>query len=277
MTQNYIALYFNVVPVEPWAEILLAELTVLPFESFEFTATGLNAFIPESLWHENLLDDLHLLDHAEVRITYTQKNIPAENWNARWESEFSPLYIDDRCVVRADFHPPSEAPLELVITPRMSFGTGHHQTTQMMLNYGLDLNVKDSTVLDMGCGTGILAILAAKREALEVHGIDHDANCVSNSQENALRNGQKNIQFWQDEVPPQQENSYDFIFANINKNVILSQLADYYFCLKPKGHLILSGFFVSEISNISEKAESLGFELASTKENEQWAAIDFTK
>ncbi len=276
MMQPYIAYTFTVHPNEPWSEILLAALSELPFESFEFTPIGLNAYIPKKLWTKNILASITLFQNSEVNISYTLETIASANWNAEWETGFSPIEIDDRCVVRAHFHPKTDAPFELVITPRMSFGTGHHETTQMMLKYVLDLSVEDSSILDMGCGTGILAILAAKRGAQIIHGIDNDSNCVANSKENAVQNNQEDIAFWTDENPPEQEDCYDFIFANINKNVLLNQMPNYLFCLKPGGHLILSGFFVADVPELVEQATVLGLRKRSEKAIEKWAALHFT-
>lgn len=274
--QAYIAYSFTIKPKEPWAEILLAALAELPFESFEFTAGGLNAYIPKSKWSENILDNVDLLKNSVVEIRYTLETIASKNWNAQWEAEFSPIQIDTRCAVRAHFHKPTLAPIELIITPRMSFGTGHHETTQMMLTYVLDLPVTQSRVLDMGCGTGILAILASKRGAEMVHGIDNDFNCVANSKENAQQNDQNEIEFWIDQAPPVAANCYDFIFANINKNVLLEQVPKYVSCLRKGGHLILSGFFVSDMQLITQKANESGLTKQSEKENKQWAAIHYT-
>lgn len=274
--QEYIAYSFTIHPKEPWSEILLAVLSELPFESFEFTSVGLNAFIEKSKWTENILNTVDLFENRAVEIGYRLETIGSKNWNAEWEANFSPIVIDDRCVIRAHFHEPTSAPLELIITPRMSFGTGHHETTQMMLVYLLDLPIAQSRVLDIGCGTGILSILAAKRGAQIVHGIDNDTNCVGNSKENAQQNHQNKIEFWVDEEPPDTIDYYDFIFANINKNVLLKQLPKYVSCLKQKGHLILSGIFVSDAQNVIQKANEFGLSKKSEKEVKQWAAIHFT-
>ena len=275
--QNYISYSFKISPKEPWTDILLATLSSLPFESFEITVDGLDAYIAENEWFEGIQENIELLNNNEVFIDFEQKTITAENWNANWESEFLPIQISDHCVVRADFHPSTELPLELVITPKMSFGTGHHQTTQMMLNYALEMKLKNKVVLDMGCGTGILAILAAKKAANIVHGIDIDANCVLNSQENAKRNKQNKIIFRQSDTPPKEEEFYDYIFANITKNVLSQHLKSYYKCLKIGGSLIISGIFISDILELSKKAKALGLIKESIKENMLWAAMHFLK
>ena len=277
MTQNYISYSFKISPKEPWTDILLATLSTLPFESFEMTVDGLEAYIAENDWYENILEDIELLKNDEVSIAFEQKSIATENWNANWEAEFLPIQISDHCVVRADFHPSTGLPLELVITPKMSFGTGHHQTTQMMLNYGLEMKLENKVVLDMGCGTGILAILAAKKGANVVHGIDNDANCVLNSQENAQRNNQNKIIFSQSDTPPKKEEFYDYIFANITKNVLSEHLQFYYKCLKVGGSLVLSGIFITDILELTKKATAIGLNKESIKENMSWAAIHFLK
>ena len=277
MIQYYISYSFKILPEKPLADILLATLSTLPFESFEITVDGLEAYIAEKDWYEEILKDIELLKNDRVCITIEQKSIAAENCNANWEAGFLPIQIRDHCLVRADFHPPTGLPPELIITPKMSFVKGHHQTTQMMLNCGLEMEHENKVLLDMGCGTGILAILASKKVANMVHGIDNDANCILNSQENAKRNNQNKIIFRQSDISPREQGFYDYIFANITKNSLLKHLQSYYKCLKVGGNLVLSGIFITDILELTKKAIALELIKESIKENMSWAAIHFLK
>ncbi len=277
MIQNYISYSFKILPKKPWADILLATLSTLPFKSFEIKVDVLEAYISENEWYEKIIEDIELLKNDKVCITIEQKSIAAENWNANWEAGFLPIQISDHYVARADFHPPTGLPLELIITPKMSFGTGQHQTTQMMLNYGLEMGLENKVVSDMGCVTGILAILASKKGANVVHGIDNDANCILNSQKNARRKNQNQILFRQSDIPPKEQGFYDYIFANITKNSLLKHLQSYYKCLKVGGSLVLSGIFITDILEFTKKAIALELIKESIKENMSWAAIHFLK
>ncbi|MEM8845652.1 MAG: 50S ribosomal protein L11 methyltransferase, partial [Bacteroidota bacterium] len=170
----YIEFKFDIEPREPFSDILMAELGELGFESFVETESGVLAYILESDWQEGMLNDLFVLQNSDVHISWTQKNIAQQNWNAEWEKNFHPIHVDGVCAVRAPFHSPENVQYDIVIEPKMSFGTGHHETTYMMLKRILDLDFSGKTVLDMGCGTGVLAILAEMKGAGKVDAIDID-------------------------------------------------------------------------------------------------------
>jgi len=160
---NYIEYDFTVSPTEMGAEILMAELAEVGFDSFEDTPIGIKAYIPKDSWNEQILEDIYLLSNPEFTISYQITEIEQVNWNEEWEKNFSPIVVEDLCTVRANFHPVPNTRYDIVITPKMSFGTGHHETTYMMLQQLLPLSLEGTKVLDMGCGTGILAIMAGVR------------------------------------------------------------------------------------------------------------------
>ena len=172
MAEAYIEYRFSISPKKPWEEILLAELQMLPFESFISTKKGLNAYVPIKYHNQNFLKSIHLLNRNEIEIKVTSSEIMPQNWNEKWESNFNPINIGDDCVIRSDFHENQGKTYELIINPKMSFGTGHHPTTHMMLEFVLETSIKGKMILDMGCGTGIIGILALKKGAVQIHAID---------------------------------------------------------------------------------------------------------
>ena len=277
MPKNYIEYSFLVLPSDPWEEILLAELQSLPFESFENSEGFLKAYVPEDLYYDSFLDSIDLLNNDKVTITFEKKIIEPINWNAKWESEFHPILIGEDCVVRADFHNPQEKKFELVINPKMSFGTGHHQTTFMMLSFALGEDFTGKRVLDMGCGTGVLAILASLKGAKRTDAIDNDPWCIENTAENIQTNSCNNIYVSLAELISVSEPTYDIIFANINRNILLEQIPNYYTALKPKGFLFLSGFFEADISVLNECCQNEGLYLVDKKQKDSWRALKFVR
>lgn len=277
MPKNYIEYSFLVVPSDPWEEILLAELQSLPFESFENTKGLLKAYVPEDLYYDSFIDSIDLLNHDEVTITFEKKIIEPINWNAKWESEFHPILIGEDCVVRANFHKPQDKKFELVINPKMSFGTGHHQTTFMMLSFALDEDFIGKRVLDMGCGTGILAILASLKDAKSIDAIDNDPWCIENTAENIQSNNCTNVSVFLGDLISVSEPTYDIIFANINRNILLEQIPSYFAALKPGGVLFLSGFFDADILSLNECCQNEGLYLVDKKQKNSWRALKFVK
>jgi ribosomal protein L11 methyltransferase len=277
MAQTFIEYSFSIDPRMPWEDILTAELQELPFESFLITDTGLNAYVPINLHSNDFLESVSLLKHSEVKITFQTKEIAPENWNAKWESEFHPVMIGEDCVIRADFHKNQGKRYELIINPKMSFGTGHHPTTHMMMEYVLEEPLDQKTVLDMGCGTGVLGILASMKGAKNVDAIDFDPWCVENTIENANNNACSNIHVMEATSLEVKDSKYDTIFANINRNILLDQIESYSKALKPKGSLFLSGFYLKDVKALQKKCESEHLSLAFTKERETWCALKFVK
>ena len=277
MAQTYIEYCFNVNPKVPWEDILLAELQMLPFESFINTKDGLNGYVPLNNHKKNFLESIGLLNKKEVEIKVSSSEIFPENWNAKWESKFDPIFIGDECVIRADFHENQGKKFELIINPKMSFGTGHHPTTHMMVEFILETSLIDKTILDMGCGTGILGILALKKGALRVKAIDNDPMCIENSIENAKRNNCKNFHTHEAASLNLEYHSYDIIFANINTNILLDQISSYAQALKKGGSLFLSGFYENDTRILYNICQKENLNLISSKESEAWCAMKFLK
>jgi len=223
------------------------------------------------------LQEVTLLKNPEFSIEYSINTLAPKNWNEVWESDFKPIVVDERCAVRADFHEPIAVDYELIITPKMSFGTGHHQTTYMMLQHILDLDLKGTSVLDMGCGTGVLAILAVKKGAHTADAIDIEPWCFENTKENALLNVCKNIQVYEGDSRLLDGKKYDLIIANINKNVLLHDIPTYASCLHANGTLLLSGFYAADLEDISRVCTSADLEYISHLERAHWVAVKFTK
>lgn len=273
---NYIEYDFTVTPIELGVEILVAELAEVGFESFVDTPTGVKAYIPKNLWREDILEDVSLLENEEFTISYQVTEIEQVNWNEEWEKNFSPIVVEDICTVRANFHPEPSTPYDIVITPKMSFGTGHHETTYMMLQFLLKEELKGKKVLDMGCGTSVLAIMAAKRGATQILAIDVDEWCVENSIENVQRNGCEHIKVQLgDATSLAEEKDFDLIIANINRNILLADLPLYVPALKAGGTLLLSGFYKEDMSLIVAKAEEYGLQYVENLERNQWVAVKF--
>ena len=275
--QSYIQVLFTLKPVEPGIEILMAELAQIGFESFVELEYGLEAYIPQTDFKEESLQEVTLLKNPEFLIEYITNTIAPKNWNEVWESDFKPIVVNNRCAVRADFHEPIASDYEIIITPKMSFGTGHHQTTYMMLQHVLDLELEGASVLDMGCGTGVLAILAIKKGARSVDAIDIEPWCFENTKENALLNACKPIQVYEGDALLLVGKKYDVIIANINKNVLLQDIPTYASCLNAKGTLLLSGFYAADIEDIKRVCTSVKLEYTSHLERENWVAVKFTK
>ncbi|MDB4767601.1 50S ribosomal protein L11 methyltransferase [Flavobacteriaceae bacterium] len=280
MTLDYTACHFEVTPLQPASDLLIAELGSLGFESFEETPTGVIAYINTSFWNPDLLEGLDVYDFDGFSFSYTIREIPQENWNANWEANFSPIQVDHHCVVRAPFHQAPEVTYDIVIEPKMSFGTGHHETTYMMLSAILQLDCKDKKVMDMGSGTGVLAILAAMKGAIDIDAVDIDHWCYLNAVENTERNKVPFIKVYEGDVSflssvDLKEKTYDIFLANINRNILLNDMAAYKSHIAPGGYLLLSGFYDQDLGMIKEKCASLGIEYQSHTEKNDWVAAVF--
>lgn len=252
------------------ADMLVAQLSEISYEGFEERPGVLIAYIPVAGFNEAALDELL----QPYGITYTKEEIKQENWNALWESNFEPVIVDGFCGIRAGFHPPFTQPLEheIVITPKMAFGTGHHATTFSMIRLMQQLNLAGKKVFDFGTGTGILAILAQKMGAAQTDAIDIDEWSVENSKENAAGN-QVNIHIWQADSLENIKGAYDVILANINRNILLQYMADMRRLLSPGGVLLLSGIMVQDEKIILENAQKQGLQRQQQVEQDNWLAI----
>lgn len=277
MSLNYLAYHFKVTPAMPGNEILIAELGERPFESFEEHESGVTAYIQEQLHHEGIVDDIFLLNSEEFEVTFTIEKIEQVNWNEEWEKNFDPIDVDGICHVRAPFHPKTEAKYDIIIEPKMSFGTGHHETTHMMIQHLLDTNLEGKSTLDMGCGTAILAILAEMKGARLIDAIDIDHWCYLNSIENAERNNCKHITVYEGDASLLKNQKYEVIIANINRNILLHDMNAYVNCLLQNGLLFLSGFYQEDIKAIDACCQSFGLQLEKQLERNNWVALQYRK
>ncbi len=276
MSQVYIEIEAQVTPVEPWADLLIAALGDIGYESFENTDTGFLGYIAASDYDPQTTQGVLQSYSENCSVSFSYKEIAATNWNADWEKNFSPITVGERIHVRAPFHPASEAEYEIVIEPKMSFGTGHHQTTHLMLEHLLDLGLKEKEVLDMGSGTAVLAIMACMRGAQKATAIDIDAWCGENGLENAQRNGIDNIEVLvgtAEQLP--KAPVYDVIIANINRNVLLEDMPAYVACLRERGAVLLSGFYQSDLEIITERCKECGLVYQDHKSKDNWVAAKF--
>ena len=271
----YIGYDFQVVPLQPGVEILIAELGFAGFESFVETETGVTAYIQKTEWHEHILDSIQVLHSGEFEITYEFKEIEQVNWNEEWERNFTLIEVDNQVTVRAPFHLKTDTQYDIVIEPKMSFGTGHHETTHMMIQHILKNDFENKSVLDMGCGTGVLAILAEMKGATKIDAIDIDNWCYLNSLENVERNNCKHISVFEGDANLLDGKHYDVIIANINRNILLNDLSVYVSCLNTSGMLFLSGFYKDDISIIAETCNNLGLTHVETIEKNHWVALKF--
>ncbi|WP_459211115.1 50S ribosomal protein L11 methyltransferase [Aquimarina rhabdastrellae] len=273
----YIGYNFTVTPVQPATEILIAELGNAGFESFVENETGVQAYIQKELWNESILEDIFILDSEEFTITFTFEEIEQVNWNEEWEKNFSPISVDGRCSVRAPFHEKNDDQYDIVIEPKMSFGTGHHETTHMMIQHLLDHELKDKKVLDMGCGTGVLAILSEMKGAQPIDAIDIDNWCYLNTQENIERNNCHHITAIQGDASILKGRNYDVIIANINRNILLNDMKQYASCLGANGDLFLSGFYIEDLEIIKESCANNGLTYVKHFIRNNWVAAYFKK
>jgi ribosomal protein L11 methyltransferase len=252
-------------------DIIVAQLSEVGFEGFEESETSLKAFISEAEFDEKVFNDL-LKPH---NLIHSKSIVASQNWNALWESNFEPVIVEDFCEVHADFHSPSNsAKYDIIITPKMSFGTGHHATTYMMIEQMRDLNFKDKAVADFGTGTGILAILAEKLGSNKIDAIDYDEWSIQNAEENIQKNNCTLIKLKQENTFPS-NGKYDIILANINKNVILNNLDGMVFGLNAKSFLLISGILSADENDLVKAAANYNLSYIKTVERNNWISILF--
>lgn len=277
MDKIYIEYQFKINPKEPATEILIAELGNLNFESFVETEEGLTAYIQKEDWHTNLLDEVFILQSKEFNIVAEYSEMAQTNWNAEWEKNFNPIIVDDLVSIRAPFHNNPNVKYDIVIEPKMSFGTGHHETTHMMVQHILQLKLENKKVLDMGCGTGILAIFAEMKGAKPIDAIDIDNWCYLNSIENAERNNCNSISVYEGDASLLKNKNYDVIIANINRNILLNDINIYANCLSSGGILLLSGFYKEDFTIINKEAENQNLKLDGELTKNNWMSLKFVK
>ncbi|HYD91279.1 MAG TPA: 50S ribosomal protein L11 methyltransferase [Flavobacterium sp.] len=275
MSNVYIGYHFTINPLEPGAEILIAELGETPFESFIETENGISAYIQKEYWNEDMLNDIQILNSDEFDISYTFEEIEQVNWNEEWEKNFEPIDVDNTCRVRAPFHDKTDAKYDIVIEPKMSFGTGHHETTYMMIQHLLETDLDNKKTLDMGCGTAILAILAEMKGAKPIDAIDIDNWCYLNSIENAGRNNCRHISVYEGDASLLEGKSYDVIIANINRNILLNDMEQYIACLNKGGLLFLSGFYEEDIPAIDASCSEKGLTFIKKLSRNNWVSLKY--
>lgn len=277
---QYIQVTFSFSGIEEYQrDLLIAELGDAGFDTFEDTQDGFSAYIGEADFNREALEGVLADFEGDFGYEYTVTEIEARNWNEEWEKNFEPLVIDGQCYVRATFHEPQpQYPYEIVIDPKMAFGTGHHQTTTMMMQYILAEQLDGAHVLDMGCGTGILAILAVKRGAASAVAIDYDEVCYQSTLENIVLNGTPAITAAcgsKEAIPDQ---VFDVILANINRNILLDQIPDYSRVLRPGGKIFFSGFYETpDLDMIRALGEQHGLVYHDHRKNGDWVAAGFSK
>ncbi|HMR47323.1 MAG TPA: 50S ribosomal protein L11 methyltransferase [Bacteroidia bacterium] len=275
---SYIAIHCKVNPVQPFSEILIAQLGEIGFEMFEEKEDGFDGFIRKENFTESLLDTIEFLQPNDFCAAHWHiEEIESQNWNDEWEKNYPPIKVKN-IYVRAPFHPDAtDNELEIIIQPKMAFGTGHHATTAMMMELMLAANIADKHVLDMGCGSGILAILASKLGCITATAIDNDPNCVLNSIENIENNKIRNIEVLQGDALSLKDLKFEVILANINRNILLADIASYNIALSDGGQLLVSGFLTEDVELITQAFGKYGLKLSSMKQNQNWAAMHFFK
>ena len=273
---DYIELRCEINPKEAYQDILIAELANIGYEGFVEEEECILAYIPQNEYNENLLAGISLWENENVLCTFTPAKVVQQNWNALWEKDYEPVVVDGICGIRADFHPQNtELIYDIIINPKMSFGTAHHETTRLMLSLLLNSAVKGEEVLDMGCGTGVLAILADKMGASSVIAIDNDEWAVNNSSENVRLNNSNNIKVKEGDASVIGQMKFSLILANINRNILLHDMEIYRDALKPDGLLFLSGFYSEDFEAINKLAGSLNLVHQRNLNLNNWIAAEF--
>ena len=277
---DYQKVIINFSPFEEWLrDVLISQMAEIGFDSFVDSDNGFEAYIPDKDYHPNELKNTFKPYEKDFEFELESEFIKDQNWNEVWEKNyFKPLLIGGECMIRAPFHTEyPKAKYEIVIEPNMAFGTGNHETTAIMIESILQNNVTGKTILDMGCGTGILGILASMKGAKHITAIDIDHWSYEGTLENAKLNKILNIDIFLGDADLLNKQKFDLIFANIQKNVLLNDMEAYYNVLNQGGTLIMSGFYSQDIPDIKEKAENLGLKDVGFMEKNYWVAYSFRK
>ncbi len=277
---KYIEVSFTVSPISETANDIIAAFAMeLGFESFVESSNGTVGYIPAHLFDEQTLKDtLASFPMTDTTIAFTACEMEDKDWNEEWEKNFfEPIVVDSRCVIHSTFHKDyPKADFDIIINPQMAFGTGHHQTTRLIIGYLLDADLKGKSVLDMGCGTSILAILASMRGASELIAIDIDEWCVNNSIDNLALNHIDNVKVFQGDASSLTAvGPFDVIIANINRNILLADMQYYVSRMHMGGEIYFSGFYESDLPMIKAEAERLGLRYISHRVEKEWTAARF--
>lgn len=278
MTGNYIELVFTIVAGEDYvSDILMHELAEVGFDSFDQNELGFRAYIPSHLFAEEKVQEVLQPYKDQFTFGYEINLIPYKNWNEVWESNFQALTIKDQLYIYADFHELKEYPYQIKIHPKMAFGTGHHETTFQMAEVMLDVDFNGKSVLDMGCGTGILAILAHLKGAKSITAIDNDPIAADSCQENASLNNLTNATILCGDASNLKGLSFDIILANINRNILLNDMKQYSESLLPGGLIMFSGFYTEDLEMIKESAQANGLIYQHHQSKNNWVVASFKK
>jgi len=258
-----------------FSEILMAEIAEVGFDTFMETEKGFEAFVEEEKFDHDHLESIQEKYKHVNPLIFFQDKIQKQNWNEEWEKSIEPIIVDDKCLVRAEFHKiEKKYPYEIVITPKMSFGTGHHQTTYLMLKSQMRIDHQTKRVMDAGCGTAILSIMASKLGAKEVEAFDIDEWSTVNGKENIDNNHCSNIHLYQGKISELKfTGKFDIILANINKNVLLAEMKSYADYLSATGQLLLSGFYMQDIEDLKLEAVKYNLSEVFRDEKETWASL----
>ena len=274
---DYRLLDIKIAPLDPFRDLLSYRLAETGFDMFEESEEGLRAYVPEKDYHATAVDDI-FTECRELGATLqvNAQVIPWKNWNEEWENQYNPEIIGNHIYVRAEFHPPNPGfPMEIIIQPRMAFGTGHHPTTSQVMEMMLDIDFTGKKVIDMGCGTGILAIQAMKQGAVSAIAIDNDPNAVDNTRDNVLKNNCTGIDVMEGEASALRGKTCDIFIANINRNIILNDLEAYRATMRPGALLITSGYYLQDLPLIRKKAVTLGLHEADHTSQKEWCCALF--
>lgn len=277
MSQQYFELNIEL-PME-FSELLMAELDQIGYDSFEEVENGLKCYVEKSKYSEQAIEELKIQYQELFAFTVSLGELEDKNWNEEWEKKFEQTIVNDDCIIRASFHEIDRPyKYEIVIDPCMSFGTGHHATTTMMAWHELEMNFEDKKVLDAGCGTGVLAILAAKRGATDITAYDIDEWSYNNAIDNFEVNKTQEIKILQGDVSCVSSlGKFDVILANINKNVLLKDIGHFAEILNENGYLVLSGFYENDIKDLLSIAHKNGLSLDNQKNKDDWASLRLLK
>lgn len=275
---NYIEVKLTIEPIAIARDIVVAELGEIGFESFVESEHGVDAYVQEPMFDEDLMKQLSSFNHLDFKVNYVKTLIQDQNWNEVWEQSFEPINVNDKCMVRAPFHDvPKNILFDIIIEPKMSFGTGHHETTFLMIQELLEMALEGKTILDMGCGTGVLAILAEQKKAANILAVDIDDWAYENTLDNLVKNNCSKIEVLKGGAECIQHKKFDIIIANINRNILLQDLKNYANSLNNNGHLLLSGFFSSDKDTLLKEANKYELSLKTKNSKNDWTLLHLTK
>jgi len=253
-------------------DILIAELAEIGFEGFLENETGFEAYLLESEYNENLFKEI-ISNYGLSQNQIIENTIPQQNWNAQWESSFEPVIVSNQLIIKAPFHQIEQKYLyEIIIQPKTSFGTGHHETTQSIMELMLKMDFKNKTVFDYGCGTGVLAILASQLGATSIFANDIDDWAFENVGENAAMNNITNIDYQKGDLSIVPNTEYDIILANINKNILLKSFEQLSKHVKANGIVLISGFYESDLTDLLDCCQAFGLNLQQKVVTNNWCA-----